>query len=77
MLGPPCIIALHFGHHSSTDAGERTLPLVNGRCNTFFTPCGYGARQDRVLNMPDDMWEKERQRKDNAAIDGRADNMAK
>eukprot|EP00198_Chlamydomonas_reinhardtii_P000266 XP_001689601.1 predicted protein [Chlamydomonas reinhardtii] len=33
--------------------------------------------RDLVLNMPDDMWTPERQRRENAAVDGRKDNMAK
>ncbi len=65
MLWPSsCIFAMHFVQHHA--CAKHSLP-----------PCLVGRSQDRVLNMPDDMWEKERQRKDNAAIDGRADNMAK
>lgn len=33
--------------------------------------------QELVLGMPDDMWTPERQRKENAAVDGRKDNMNK
>ncbi|GFR39810.1 hypothetical protein Agub_g302, partial [Astrephomene gubernaculifera] len=33
--------------------------------------------RERVINMPDDMWSPVRQRRENAAVDGRKDNMDK
>jgi hypothetical protein len=35
------------------------------------------APQELVLNMPEAMWGTALQRQENAAVDGRADNMAK
>ncbi|KAG2501830.1 hypothetical protein HYH03_000329 [Edaphochlamys debaryana] len=35
------------------------------------------ALKERIVNMPEDMWTTARQRKENAAVDGRKDNMNK
>jgi hypothetical protein len=39
--------------------------------------CERLVAQDLILGMPDDMWTPERQRAENAAVDGRKDNMNK